>query len=184
VAWAEEVARACAERGVRFVFTGSVSVFGSTQRGPFAPDAVPEPDDDYGRYKLEAERRVRAAHPGAVVARLAWQIGEAPGANHLVDYLHRTAEAEGRVEASTRWVPACAFLDDTAAALVGLAERGAPGLYHLDGNPGLSLYEIAIALNRLHGAPWTVVPVEEPDRDTRMVDHRISTRPITARLVR
>jgi dTDP-4-dehydrorhamnose reductase len=180
--WAEAAARTCAERGVRFVFTGSVSVFGRAQRGPFGPDAVPAPDDAYGRYKLDCERRVRAAHPEAVVARLGWQIGEAPGANHLVDFLHRTAAAEGRIAASTRWVPACAFLDDTARALLDLAERGVPGLYHLEGNPGLSFYEVAAGLNRLRGGPWEVVPEEAPARDNRMVDPRVAVAPITDRL--
>jgi len=176
--WAEAVARACAAEGVPFVFTSSVSVFAERQRGPFPVDALPEPEDDYGRYKLDCERRVRAAHPGAVVARLGWQIGAAPGGNHMVDHLDRQHREHGRVAASTRWRPACSFLPDTAHVLADLALAG-PGLYHLDGNPGLSFFEIASGLNSLLGDPWHVEPTEEPERDSRMLDKRLRVRPVS-----
>jgi dTDP-4-dehydrorhamnose reductase len=176
--WAEAVARACAEEGVPFLFTSSVSVFSDAQQGPFEVEAIPEPSDDYGRYKLDCERRVRAAHPEAVVARLGWQIGAEPGGNHMVDHLHRKHRKEGAIAASTRWRPACSFLPDTAIALAALLEAP-PGLYHLDGNPGLSFFEIATGLNALLGDPWRVDPAEEPDRDGRMLDPRPRVRLIS-----
>lgn len=180
--WAERIAAVCAERGVRLLFTGSVSVFAAAQRGPFAPDATPAPDDDYGRYKLDCERRIRAADPGALIARIGWQIGDAPGSNTMTDYLHRAAGPDGRLAASTRWVPACAFLDDTADALLALMERHPPGLYHLDGNPGLGLFEIARRLARLQGRPWRVEPADAPDRQNLMADGRVAVAPVTDRL--
>jgi dTDP-4-dehydrorhamnose reductase len=180
--WAERCARLCAEAEIGFVFTSTVSVFGAAQRGPFAPDAAPAPDDDYGRYKRDCERRVRAAHLEARVVRLGWQIGTTDEGNHMGAFLHHTAREQGRVEASTRWRPACSFLDDTAEALVAAADLPA-GLYHLGGNPGLSFFDIAAGLNRLRGEPWTVVETEEPERDTRLRDDRLRVRPITERLL-
>lgn len=179
--WAEALAREAAAVGAALLFTSTVSVFGAAQRGPFAPDDAPAPDDDYGRYKLDAERRVTAAHPDAVVARLAWQIGDAPGSNTLTDFLHR-ASLRGPVEASTRWTPALAWLDDTADAVAALMADAPPGLYHLDGNPGLSFYDVATRLRTAVGADWEVVPVDDPARDNRMTDPRIAVRPITERL--
>jgi dTDP-4-dehydrorhamnose reductase len=178
--WAERCARVCAERDIAFVFTGSVSVFSASQPGPFAPDDEPAPDDDYGRYKLDCERRVRAAHAGARIVRLGWQIGTTDAGNHMGAFLRRTAAEQGRIEASTRWRPACSFLDDTAA-LVAVLDHPA-GLYHLGGNPGLSFFEIVTGLNRLRGEPWTVVPTPEPDWDQRMTDDRLAVRPITDQL--
>ena len=99
----------------------------------------------------------------------------------MLTYLEEARSRDGEVRASTRWFPACSFLGDTADALVELLERGASGVYHLDGNPGLSLYEIASALARLHGGRWPVVAVDEPAYDNRMVDERISVAPITRR---
>ena len=61
--WAELAARRCAQQGVDFLFTSSVSVFAATQQGPFTIDDEPQPDDDYGRCKLECKRRTRVAFP-------------------------------------------------------------------------------------------------------------------------
>jgi dTDP-4-dehydrorhamnose reductase len=178
--WAGRLAALAHESGSRLLYTSSVSVFAHTQRGPFAPDARPQPDDDYGRYKLDSERQVRAANPDAIIARLAWQIGDAPGSNNMVDYLHRQSESHGRIEASIRWFPACAFLPDTADALATLAERRQPGLYHLDGNPGLSFAEIASRLATPRG--WHVEHIEGRAQHNLMTDDRITIAPITSRL--
>jgi dTDP-4-dehydrorhamnose reductase len=180
--WAETVARIAAELDVPFLFTSSVSVFSDRRPGPFDVAAEPDATDDYGRYKIECERRVLEANPEATIARLGWQIGDEPGANHMVDHLCRAAERDGRVEASRRWVPACSFLDDTAEALHRLMTGHPPGLYHLDGNPGLTFYEIVRGLDELQGRGWTVVAADSPELDNRMVDPRISVAPITARL--
>lgn len=178
--WAENVARTCAEEGIAFLFTGSVSVFADSQQGPFRVEDVPAPDDDYGRYKLEVERRVQAAHPAAQVVRLGWQIGTEPGGNHMVTFLERTFQAEGRIRASRHWYPACSFLSDSAEALLYAVEALPAGLYLLDGNPGLSFYGIVSGLNRLRGEPWEVEPTDEPARNNRMVDERLPVAPLTA----
>lgn len=180
--WAESVAQACARHGIKFLFTSSVSVFASVQRGPFSVNSLPQPDDSYGCYKLECERRVSAAHPDALVVRLGWQIGETLGANHMVDYLDRTFRAEGRITASVNWHQACSFLADTADGLGQIMDRYPAGLYHLDGNPGLNFYEIASGLNRLLRNSWAVVPSDTPNVNNLLHDERIQVAPITRRL--
>ena len=180
--WAEVMARACAEQGIKFLFTSTVSVFAGTQQGPFTVDVVPEPNDDYGRYKIDCERRVRAACPSAIIARLGWQIGTAPGSNNMIDFLDRAFREKGKIEASRAWFPSCAMLPDTAEALVRLMTGFPPGLYHLEGNPGLSFFEIVSKLNHLRGDPWIVVPNDSHVQNNRMVDGRIPLGPITRAL--
>lgn len=180
-AWAEAVARICGSAGVRFLFTSSVSVYGDTQQGPFTLHVTPQPGDDYGLYKLECEHRVLAANPDATVVRLGWQIGAAPGTNTMVDFLHRMHVERGYVEASTNWVPACSFLEDTATALVDATTREA-GVYLFDGNPGLSFHGIAERLGRRDGRGWQVRATELPFRNTQMLDDRIPVAPITEQL--
>ena len=74
----------------------------------------------------------------------------------------------------------CSFLADTADSLASIL-RLPPGLYHLDGNPGLNFFEIAAGLNRRLGEPWTVVPVAGLVQNRRMLDPRVSVAPITRR---
>ena len=176
--WAESIAVACARFQVPLLFTSSVSVFGPHQTAPLTPATLPQAEDDYGRYKRECEDRMRAAYPQLVIARLAWQIGDAPGSNTMTDYLARQA-AQGLIAASEQWYPACAFLEDTATTILELADAARPGIYHLDANPGWSFYTIAHKLQQKLATDWQIVPVQEPVFDNRMVDQNISMRSIS-----
>ena len=99
----------------------------------------------------------------------------------MVEFLSRTCEAQGSIEASVHWYPACSFLPDTALSLVQTMQRCPAGIYHLDGNPGLHFHEIAVRLNNLQGGRWVVHPGTAPIRNSRMVDQRMQVSPITRR---
>lgn len=174
--WTEWMALECLERGMRFLHTSSVSVFGSHQVGPFRLVDAPEPDDDYGRYKLEGEQRALAANPHAAVYRIGWQIGDAPGSNNMVDYFVREHNEHGLIRASTLWYPAASRLVDTSECLVRGFLSGDEGLYHVDGNPGLNLYDIALLTRERLGADWRIEPIEGLNRDHRMTDPRVTIR--------
>ena len=183
--WAAHMAQVCARSGIRFLHTGSASVFGAHQRGPFTIDTVPEPDDEYGRYKLDCEQHVLAANPDARVVRLGWQIALRPGGNQMADYFTRQQAEHGEVAASTEWFPACSFLDDTAHVLADMATgdlASAPGVYMLDSNPGWSLFDIAGALNAAMGTPWQVRATGDRHVDHRMHDPRLHAPTLAERL--
>jgi len=181
--WAESLAQVCAQQKIKFLFTSSVSVFAAAQAGPFTVDSLPQPDDAYGSYKLECERRVCETHPDALVVRLGWQIGTTPGANHMVDYLDRTFRTENHIAASRKWYQACSFLEDTADSLKYIMETLTAGVYHVDGNPGLNFYEIAIGLNRTLGEPWIVIPSNSPIQNNLLLDKHVQVSPITRRFL-
>jgi len=180
--WPSELAWICRQRAVRFVHASTVMVFSPGARGPFTPATPPDEVAGYGGDKRRLEERVLHQNPGAVVARLGWQIGDAPGSNNMIDYLERTQREHGQVAASTRWLPACSFLDDSASALVRLL-GARPGVYMIDGNAGWSMYEIATALAQAHAHErWTIVPVDEPRQDQRMLDPNLAVRTLNTRL--
>lgn len=178
VDWTGFLAAYAARRGIPFVHTSSVSVYGGHQRGPFSIRDEPEPQDDYGRYKKAGEERIAEVYPGAVIARIGWQIGLAPGANHMVDHLTRTQAEHGRIEASRNWFQACSFLDDTARTLMALAESDLAGLVHLDANPGISFFELVTGLNGYLNAGWTIQSCEEPVLDNRLLEDRVHVKSI------
>ncbi|GAB4579002.1 MAG: hypothetical protein Fur0022_17390 [Anaerolineales bacterium] len=179
VEWTSALARLTAEMGIRFVFTSSVMVFTDDAKGPFTPDTPPDARAGYGFEKFTAEERT-LAYPNTVVARIGWQIGDAPGTNNMIDFFHSQSK-NGLIGASTRWYPACSFTADTAAALFRLSQ-GAPGLYLLDSNEKWTFYEIATALNALHGNQWQITPNEAFVYDQRMIDPRAGMPSLMVRL--
>lgn len=179
--WSSELAWITRVLGVRMVFASTAMVFSDRAVGPFTRASVPDAAEGYGFEKRMAEERVRYQNPDVVVARLSWQIGDAPGSNNMVDFLDRQARERGHVRASTRWYPAAAFLEDTADALVALAGMPAD-VYMLDSNRSFTFHEIASALGRRHGGAWPVVATEDFVHDQRMVDERVAMPPLDERL--
>lgn len=177
VTWPTQLARLCYQHNIRFVFTSSVMVFSDDAVGPFTPESVPDASEGYGYEKLTAEQQVRAANPEAVIARLGWQIGDLPESNNMIDFLAR----QDVVQASEKWFPACSFLADTAVALQTLA-HAAPDLYLLDSNKRWNFYEIASALNDLHGNPWRIEKTADFIYDQRMRDPRANMPSLDKRL--
>jgi dTDP-4-dehydrorhamnose reductase len=180
--WAEDMARVCAEDGSKFLYVSSASVYGTQQQGPFTIEDTPEPSDDYGRYKLECEQRVRAANEQAIIVRIGWQIALRRGGNNMVEHLAQKQAERGHIAASTEWFPACSFLDDTARALSGALDTCPTGLYLLDGNPGWSFWQIAVALNRAMGANWETLPTRDFQWNNRLIDNRLSVASLGSRL--
>ncbi len=182
VEWPAALALQCAAAGVCLVFTSTVMVFSDQARGPFTIDSPPDATVGYGYEKRVAEERVRAASGDVRIARLGWQIGEQPGGNQMLTHLDAQAREHGGVmRASRRWLPACSFLPDTAAALLALPELPT-GLYHVNSNTRWSYFDIVMALNRRRGSPWRVEPDDAFIYDQRMLETRIALPPLEAAL--
>lgn len=182
VQWPEALAHACAESGAGLVFTSTAMVFSNDAKGPFRVDSPPDAQGGYGFEKHRAEDAVLEALPSAVVVRLGWQIGDAPGSNNMIDFFATQMRDHGCVAASTRWLPACSFLTDTAATLVELADATG-GRYHLDANDGWSFFDIATELSALHGDAWTIQANEDFVYDQRLLDERVRIPSLSSHLV-
>ncbi len=182
--WPSELAWICRQLGLAFVFTSTAMVFSNHARGPFTVDALADAEEGYGYEKRRAEERVRQQHPAAVIARLGWQLappGQVAGDNTMQRSFDRQMAAHGRVRASARWLPACSFVDDTAAALTRLV-RAEPGLYQLDSNRRWTFFQIASALGAAEPGRWQVEAADDFVYDQRLMDDRIGLPPLEARL--
>lgn len=179
--WPSELAWLTKELGIKFIFTSTVMVYTNNATAPFTPDTVPDETEGYGADKLRAERRVQEQNPAAIIVRLGWQIGTKAGSNNMIDFLEKQMAEHGRIEASTKWYPACSFLADTAAVLTQLATADS-GLYLLNSNTRWTFYEIVTTLNEQRGRPWQVIPTENFVYDQRMLDERLNTPPLNTHL--
>ena len=179
--WTSELAWITQILNIPFIYTSTAMVFSCNVQGPFTIHSQPDTKEGYGYEKRRAEERIFYQNPKATVVRLGWQIGEKPGSNNMVDYFDRHMRQYGHIEASTRWKPACSFIEDTVKVLFALA-KFPPGLYMLDSNEKWSFFEIACALNELHGGKWTIIPDHNFIYDQRLLDDRIKMPSLNNRL--
>ena len=71
----EHVARAAAGAGARLVHLSTDVVFDGRKGAPYVEADPTDPVTDYGRTKAEAEQRVAAAHPSALLVRTSLIVG-------------------------------------------------------------------------------------------------------------
>ena len=114
-------------RGIPFVFTSTTMVFAPRPDGPYTITSPRTATDEYGAYKIRCEDAVWAGQPGRdgrparVPDRSGWR-----SATTWSRTPTPSRRPTGSVRASPRWIPACAFLDDTAAALLSLVPTRSP----------------------------------------------------------
>lgn len=184
-AWAAQLASFAAARGLPFLFTSTAMVFDHQPDGPHRPDDPRTARDDYGRYKIRCEDAVRAHNPAACIARLGWQIDPVARGNNMLVALDAQQAREQRIRASTRWTPACSFIEDTASALLQLLCSPVAATVHLDSNAreGHSFAAVVRALRRaLSREQWVVEPTTDYVHDQRLIDDKERLPDLSARL--
>lgn len=138
VAGSENVARAAASAGARLVHLSTDLVFAGDEGRPLREDDPLAPRSDYGRAKAEAERRVLAACPGAVLVRTSLIYGGPEPSPH-----EELARDPGAVFFAGE-VRCPVAVSDLAAAVLELAERPEiAGPLHVAGADALSRLEFA-----------------------------------------
>jgi dTDP-4-dehydrorhamnose reductase len=170
-AWAGMLATAAAQRDVPFVYTSTAMVFAQRPDGPYPTGAPTTADTEYGQYKARCEVAVGAASDRAMVVRLGYQVDDKGEGNNLVTHLDAAHARGQRIPASTRWIPALGFLDDTAEGLLSYLCEPEPGVHHLDGNAsaGWSYHRVVVALAQRLQRSWQIDAAEDPAHDQRLL---------------
>ena len=137
------VAAAAHRSGARLVHLSTDLVFDGEQGAPYAEEAEARPVMGYGAAKLEAERLVAQAHPGALLVRTSLLYGK-PGPQEAL------ALRDG-VELYTDEIRCPTRVDELAAALLELAELELSGLLHVAAPDAVSRYEFARLLRAAAG---------------------------------
>jgi dTDP-4-dehydrorhamnose reductase len=148
----ENVARAAAAVGAGLVHLSTDVVFDGRKGAPYVEDDPPSPVTDYGRAKAEAERRVAAVHPGAVLVRTSLLYGGAAPSKHEL------APHDPEFTFFTDEIRSPVHVTDLAEALLELARLDVRGPLHLAGPDDVSRAEFA---ELIRGAPVRSAPAPE-----------------------
>jgi dTDP-4-dehydrorhamnose reductase len=136
---AANVARAARAAGARLVHLSTDLVFDGRKGSPYLESDAPRPVTDYGRAKAEAERRVLAEHPEALVVRTSLIVG---GPGHEPSK-HERAALDPSLVFYEDEVRCPVQVGDLAAALLELLDIGISGPLHVAGVDAVSRAALA-----------------------------------------
>lgn len=146
----ENLAKACAGAGIPLLTFSSDLVFDGTLGRPYTEEDAPNPACVYGESKAEAERRVLATHPGALVVRTSAFFG--PWDRYNFAWAALSALAAGETfGACNRTAISPTFVPDLCHATLDLLIDGEAGLVHLANDGAVSWYEFARRLAEAAG---------------------------------
>ncbi|MBE7366479.1 sugar nucleotide-binding protein [Ramlibacter pallidus] len=147
--WRENVtgpqllAQACAREGVRLVTFSSDLVFDGLHTAPYIERDMPRPLNAYGRAKHEAERRVLALAPGALVVRTAAFFGPHDRHNFVTCALGALRRGERWQAAQDQWISPT-YVPDLVSATLDLLVDGESGIWHLANRGVVSWADLAL----------------------------------------
>jgi dTDP-4-dehydrorhamnose reductase len=132
---AAHVARAAA--AIRLVHMSTDVVFDGRKGAPYVEEDEPSPVTDYGRAKAEAELRVAASHPEALLVRTSLVYGGPEPSRHELAALRRAHPFY------TDEIRCPVHVGDLAAALLELVSLEVSGPLHVAGADAVSRAEFA-----------------------------------------
>lgn len=153
---AENAALAAAAVGCPIVHVSTDFVFDGRKSVPYTEDDAPAPLSEYGRTKLEGERRVAAAAPHHLIVRSSWLYG--PGRANFVDAILSRAANGGGLRVVNDQFGSPTYVVDLAHALLLLIRKNARGLVHFANAGACSRFDLAREV--LEGAGLKAVRLE------------------------
>lgn len=138
------LAQACAELDIPYVCFSSDLVFSGRLGRPYRESDPVDPRNIYGRSKAEAEQKILAAHPQALVVRTSAFFGPWDVYNFAHGTLSTLARGQPVYASHARVSPT--YIPDLAHAVLDLLIDGAQGLWHLSNRGQVSWHDFAVLL--------------------------------------
>ncbi|HEX8217228.1 MAG TPA: family 1 glycosylhydrolase [Allosphingosinicella sp.] len=159
----ENLARACAGRGIPLVTFSSDLVFDGLLDRPYVEDDEVSPACAYGESKAEAERLVLAAHEDALVVRTSAFFGPWDRFNFAWAVVSALAAGE-TFSACARTRVSPTFVPDLCHATLDLLVDGEKGLWHLANQGDVSWFEFARRIAEASGFDPSMIVAENGPR--------------------
>lgn len=121
-----------------FIFDG--------KEGPYAETDIPHPLNEYGKSKLEAEKIIQASNSKWAIVRtiLVYGIPNDKDRSNLILWVKNSLEAGKKINVVTDHYRMPTLVEDLTKATLSIMNKQAKGIYHISGNEGYSIYDIAM----------------------------------------
>jgi dTDP-4-dehydrorhamnose reductase len=130
-----------AESGARFIHMSTDAVFDGVSPELYSETDETTPKSVYGMTKVEGERTVLAANPGALVLRtnfFGWSPNQKTG---ILDFFLDAFTHQSPITGFQDYVVSSLYMGDLVEAMMSVVEVGASGVFHTVSSTPLSKYD-------------------------------------------
>ena len=173
-----DLAAACAEEGAEFVHVSTDYVFDGITTTPYDESATPNPIQEYGKSKLEGERRVQDANGQNIVTRLSFVYGVRGDTDELVGFPAWARESLRAGDELPLFVDqhvSPSRAGQTARTILELLDVGAEGVFNVATRSCVTPYEFGKDMARLWGADTSLLRESEQSSVDRDADRPTNT---------
>lgn len=157
------LATECARRGVKLIHISTDAVFDG-ESGGYSEDDPTNPLSVYARDKLDGERLVFEAYPGAVVTRVNLFGWSASGDRSLAEFFYYNLAAGNPLKGFTDVTFCPILVNDLAGVFADIFAKDLSGLYHLVSPVGMTKHAFGAAIAEKFGYdPARIEPVRVAD---------------------
>lgn len=174
------IAEACEKIGAKLIYVSTDYVFGGDGENPYEPDDKKNPQNVYGRTKLEGERYALENCTKTFVVRTSWVYGINGG--NFVKTMRRLAETRDDLNVVADQIGSPTYTRDLAVLLVSMIKTEKYGVYHATNEGFMSWAEFAESIMKKSGLNVKInhIPTSEyPVKAKRPLNSRLSKKCLT-----
>lgn len=169
------IAEACKEIDAKMLYVSTDYVYGGKGFEPIEPTAQTDPQNVYGRTKLEGEEAVKSILEKYFIVRTSWVFGI--NGNNFVRTMLRLSESRDLLTVVDDQVGSPTYTPDLAELIIKMIHTSRYGIYNAANENFCSWAEFAAEIMKLGNKTTVIKPIpssEYPTRATRPLNSRLS----------
>lgn len=168
------IAEACKEVDAKMLYVSTDYVYGGKGNEPIEPTAQTDPQNIYGRTKLEGEEAVKSILEKYFIVRTSWVFGI--NGNNFVKTMLRLAQSRDVLNVVNDQVGSPTYTPDLAELIIRMVCTSEYGTYNATNEGFCSWAEFAEEIMKFGNKNTKINPIPSSDYPTR------ATRPLNSRL--
>lgn len=169
------IAEACEKIGAKMIYVSTDYVFGGDGEKPYEPADEKNPQNVYGRTKLEGEKNALENCSRTFIVRTSWVYGI--NGNNFVKTMRRLAETRDELNVVADQIGSPTYTRDLAKLLAEMIKTEKYGIYHATNEGFMSWAEFAENIMKKSGLSTKInyIPTSEyPVKAKRPLNSRLS----------
>ncbi len=174
------IAEACEKIGAKMIYVSTDYVFGGDGENSYEPGDEKNPQNVYGKTKLEGENNVLENCSRSFVVRTSWVYGI--NGNNFVKTMRRLAETRDELNVVADQIGSPTYTRDLAVLLADMVQTEKYGVYHATNEGFMSWAEFAESIMEKSGFSTKInhIPTSEyPVKAKRPLNSRLSKKCLT-----